>query len=155
MLRRKFAALALAATAVLAAAGPAAALSTLSDPNNAGVPGCSGKTTIRTYSIDNPRKSGWQKWGTARVMRGTCYTSTTGSGWTGVWTEARLDFAGDSLKTSISVESDAGYLYTVSDWDARGANVWHDSPALQYPSGNYYLPSVATSADGDLRLAVI
>lgn len=154
MLRKKsIVAAAVASAAIIAlSASPAFALRYLADPNyGGGVPGCSNRVLLQSWKIDNPRKSGFQQWGTAKVYRATCYSSTTGAGWSGAWTEARLDFAGDALKTSISVESN-GTLYTLSDWDARGAGVWHDSPVLERPSGAFTLASVATSAHGDLDL---
>lgn len=152
MIRHKMLAVAAASAAIVLAAGPAHALRYLAEPNNGGgVPGCSStRKVIQTWKIDNPRKSGYQQWGSVRVYQARCFSSVSDAGFTGVWTEARLDFAGDALKTGITVDS--GSPYRLTDWDAKGAGNWHDSPALQRPSGAFVLPDVATSADGDLDL---
>lgn len=153
MIRKSLTVAAVAAVAVGLAASPAMALSYVLEPNAPGVPHCSStQTTLQTWKIDNPRKSGFQQWGTLKVYQAKCYKTATDAGFTGVWTEARLDFAPDALKTGITVESEAGNPYRLTDWDSRGAGYWHDSPALQRLSGSFVLPDVATSADGALDL---
>lgn len=144
-----------AATAAVVTLGAspahAAGLKSLAEPyNNNAVPGCYGAFQIQRYDLDNPRKAGYQKWGTVRVMQGTCYSTVNGEAWQGVWTEARLDTVNDPLKTRIGVQSSSGTYYYLTDWDARGQDVWHDSPVLQRMVGARFTSSVETAADGQL-----
>lgn len=144
MLRSKMLAATAALAAVVLPASPAAALE-YTEPVNCPT----GITTLTSYDLDNPRKSGFQVWGKARVRQATCYKSD-GSSFTGVWTEAQLYYVNDALKTTIGVRASSGNYYYMSDWDARGQDVWHDSPVLQRPAGANYTSSVATTADGTL-----